>query len=143
MTDKYNLVSGAIAPELVKEIVESVARWRAAMPFLVAFSGEERREVVHPGDQGLAASVAMADTAAAHPAHFPASVGDPAEVKRDSQLVVDRRHRRPDRVLAPSPSGHGDCSSVRRLPNRAQALRRGQVDDVTRGRLGGGHRSAS
>jgi|GEM_PF-2956096 len=89
MTDKYNLVSGTIPPELIKEIVDSVTRWRAAMPFLVAFTAEERKEAVHPGDQGLAASVAMAETAAAHPGHFPASIGDPAELKRDAQLASD------------------------------------------------------
>lgn len=89
MADKYNLVSGEIPPELVKEIVESVTRWRAAMPFLVAFSSDERKEVVHPGDQGLAASVAMAESAEAHSTHFPASIADPSEVKRDAQLAAD------------------------------------------------------
>lgn len=89
MADKYNLVSGVIPPELLKEIVESVARWRTAMPFLVPFSSEERKEAVHPGEQGLTASVAMADTATAHSAHFPATIADPAELKRDAQLAVD------------------------------------------------------
>lgn len=89
MADKYNLVSGVIPPELLKEITDSVARWRAAMPFLVAFSSDERREAVHPGDQGLSASVAMADTAGAYPSHFPASIGDPGELRRDAKLAAD------------------------------------------------------
>jgi len=89
MVDKYNMVSGAISPELVKEIVDSVARWRNAMPFLVALSPEERKEAVHPGEQGLKASVTMAETATAHSDHFPASIADPAELKRDAQLATD------------------------------------------------------
>jgi hypothetical protein len=87
MADKYNLVSGEISDEKVKEIQDTITRWRTEMPFLVAFSEEDRKHVVKPGDTGVSAAVVVADAAAEHPNFFPKDVADPAEIRRDAALA--------------------------------------------------------
>jgi hypothetical protein len=87
MADKYNLVSGEIKAEKVKEILDTIARWRTEMPFLVAFSEEDRKHAVKPGAEGVGAAVVMADAAAEHAGSFPKDIADPAEIRRDAALA--------------------------------------------------------
>jgi hypothetical protein len=87
MADKYDLVSGEIAADKVKEILDTVIRWRTELPFLVAFDQEARRHVTKPGEEGVLASVSMADTAAEHASFFPKDVADPLEIRRDAALA--------------------------------------------------------
>jgi hypothetical protein len=87
MADKYNMVSGAMPAELVSEMREKIAEWKAKMTFLVGLDANERAALVKPNADGVEASGQLAEAAIQNPSYFPVGLSDPAEVLRDVSLV--------------------------------------------------------
>lgn len=87
MANPTNLVSGEVSEDKINEILATLDRWQQELQFLVALSVEQRSELAYPGDKGLDASLAMADTASRHSANFPKVVADPDEIRRDITLA--------------------------------------------------------
>jgi|GEM_PF-3696043 len=85
--DKYNLVSGIVAEDVLADMRAKFGEWRSKMPFLVALTTAERQALGKPSADQLKACETLGEAAVSHPTYFPADVVDVAEMQRDLELA--------------------------------------------------------